>query len=245
MKIISLIFLFGLTVIAYGANLSLVDCTSGMGRVQNALVDNIEYTEFILKDKDIGCWSGDKGPRAGAPYWERIEYGQKDEDTLSKNKTHVIYFRVKFEEGFVGRKETFFQIHMYNKFYTDVPPMMLMWSLNNLIVAHPAYLKDLAKNWETLNWKVTDMYNDKSLKPLLINNYYNQWMNFRIKISPIVEEFGTVSITLNGKLIYFNPRFYIPTIGTPRIKYGIYRPGNENGNKTSKVLYSPIIINSE
>jgi hypothetical protein len=89
------------------------------------------------------------------------------------------------------------------------------------------------------------MYNDKSLKPLLINNYYNQWMNFRIKISPIVEEFGTVSITLNGKLIYFNPRFYIPTIGTPRIKYGIYRPGNENGNKTSKVLYSPIIINSE
>ena len=110
MKIISLVFLFGLTVIAYGANLSLVDCTSGMGRVQNVLVDNIEYTEFILKDKDIGCWSGDKGPRDGALYWERIEYGQKDEDTLSKNKTHVIYFRVKFEEGFVGRKETFFQI---------------------------------------------------------------------------------------------------------------------------------------
>ena len=46
-------------------------------------------------------------------------------------------------------------------------------------------------------------------------------------------------------IILDNVIVHFPKGGTPRIKYGIYRPGNLQGNNTSQILYSKINVNSK
>ena len=61
-------------------------------------------------------------------------------------------------------------------------------------------------------------------------------------------ETGYVTIYLNNDIIFNKIKTYFPKRGTPRIKYGIYRPGNLEGlegNNTSQILYSKINVNSK
>jgi hypothetical protein len=51
---------------------------------------------------------------------------------------------------------------------------------------------------------------------------YNKWLNFRIIISKIDNEKGILNVYLNEKHIYKD--LTTQKRGTPRIKYGIYRP---------------------
>ena len=53
-----------------------------------------------------------------------------------------------------------------------------------------------------------------------------------------------VTIFINDKIV-FDKVVHFPKRGTPRIKYGIYRPGNLQGNVTSQILYSKIKVNSK
>ena len=70
-------------------------------------------------------------------------------------------------------------------------------------------------------------------------------MNFKILISKIINEKGFVTIIINDNIILDNVIVHFPKGGTPRIKYGIYRPGNLQGNNTSQILYSKINVNSK
>ena len=97
-KIFLIIFFFIISTNVNSTTFEMSDCDISSGRVKTILQNNIEYKQFILNNKDKGCWSGDKLTRHLAPYWERIEYDKLD--TLLKNKRHVIEFNIKIEEGF-------------------------------------------------------------------------------------------------------------------------------------------------
>ena len=70
-------------------------------------------------------------------------------------------------------------------------------------------------------------------------------MNFKIVISKIINEKGSLTIFINDNKILDNAVVHFPKRGTPRIKYGIYRPGNLKVNNTSQILYSKIKVNSK
>jgi len=244
-KIFLIIFFFIISTNVNSTYFEMSNCEISSGRVKTILQNNTEYKQFVLNNKDIGCWSGDKGPRHGAPYWERIEYAQRD--TLSKEKRHVIEFNIKIEEGFKGKSENFFQIHNY----TNSNAKIQYNSKTNLHVYPSLMLKfdsgilraDFLKNE---NSHVKELVK-KNVKLADVENYYNKFHNFKIILSNLNEEksFGLITIFINGDKIFSEYPTFFPSAGTPRIKYGIYRPGNENGNNVSKILYSKIEVISE
>jgi len=238
-KIFLIIFFFIISTNVNSTYFEMSNCEISSGRVKTILQNNTEYKQFVLNNKDLGCWSGDKGPRHGAPYWERIEYAQRD--TLSKKKRHVIEFNIKIEEGFKGDRETFFQIHNYTNNNLNVYPSLMLKFNYGMLGA------DFLKNEYTHVYEVVK----KNVKLRDIENYYNNFYNFKIILSNIhsnVNEennFGLITIFVNGDKIFSEYPTFFPSAGTPRIKYGIYRPGNENGNNTSKILYSTLEVISE
>jgi hypothetical protein len=70
-------------------------------------------------------------------------------------------------------------------------------------------------------------------------------MYFKIVISKIINEKGFVTIFINDNIVFDKVVVHFPKKGTPRIKYGIYRPGNLKGNNTSQIVYSKIDVNSK
>ena len=87
-------------------------------------------------------------------------------------------------------------------------------------------------------------HEEKKFQTITINDFSKKWMNFKIVISKIINEKGFVTIFINDKIV-FDKVVHFPKRGTPRIKYGIYRPGNLQGNNTSQILYSKINVNSK
>jgi len=73
----------------------------------------IDDSSFTLSDKDKGGCPTDKIARHSAPYWERAELRQ--DGFLKKGEPYSIDTTLRFVEGFDGRRETFFQVHAYNK----------------------------------------------------------------------------------------------------------------------------------
>lgn len=217
------------------------NCKVPKGSIKKIKIDGEKYTLFTLKDKNKGGCSSDNKSRSGAPYWERAELAQRN--TLSKNKIHEISFKVKIDEGFTGERETFFQIHNYNKSAKSVWPSLMLKFDDGFYAStstHPSYLQ--------IDYMYADQkhyhLNKKNI-PLL--NLKNEWQYFRVILSKIDKntETGYVTIYLNNDIIFNKINTYFPKRGTPRIKYGIYRPGNLEGNNTSQILYSKIEINSK
>jgi hypothetical protein len=234
-KIFLIIFFFIISTNVNSTTFEMSDCDISSGRVKTILQNNTEYKQFILNNKDMGCWSGDKRPRHDAPYWERIEYAQRE--TLLKNKRHVIEFNIKIEEGFKGERETFFQIHNYtNSNFSIYPSLMLKFDQG-------MFRADFLRNNNSHVYE----HVKKVAKFRDVENYYNKFINFRIILSNLNDEnsFGLITIFINGDKIFSEYPTFFPSDGTPRIKYGIYRPGNESGNNTSKILYSSIEVTSK
>ena len=100
------------------------NCKVPKGSIKIIKINEEKYIQFTLKDKDKGGCSTDTNSRHGYPYWERAEYAQVN--TLSKKKNHEINFKVKILKGFLGQRETFFQIHNYNKNLLTVYPSIML-----------------------------------------------------------------------------------------------------------------------
>ena len=217
------------------------NCKVPKGLIKIVKIDGEKYTQFTLKDKDKGGCSTDKKSRSGAPYWERAELAQRN--TLSKNKIHEISFKVKIVEGFKGERETFFQIHNYNKSAKSVYPSVMLKFDDGFYAStstHPS------------NLQLDFMYVDQqhyhiNRKDIPLANLKSEWQYFKVILSKIDKntETGYVTIYLNNDIIFNEIKTYFPKKGTPRIKYGIYRPGNLEGNNTSQILYSKINVNSK
>ena len=227
------------------------NCKVPKGSIKTIKIDGEKYTQFTLKDKDKGGCSTDIKSRHGFPYWERAELAQRN--TLSKKKIHEISFKVKITEGFNGIGENFFQIHNYNKNLKAVyPSFMLKFDTGNFQELDVGnfqvnYLKDFIclEKKEKYCAKSAGGFGKKNFKTLTIDDFLNKWMNFKIVISKIINEKGSLTIFINDNKILDNAVVHFPKRGTPRIKYGIYRPGNLKVNNTSQILYSKINVNSK
>ena len=71
----------------------------------------------------------------------------------------------------------------------------------------------------------------KKFQTLATDNFLNKWMNFKIVISKIINEKGSLTIFINDNKVLDNAVVHFPKKGTPRIKYGIYRPGTLSQEK--------------
>ena len=257
-------------------------CGFPKNSVKKLSIEGKKYIQFTLKDKQKGCSATDRKPRHGSPYWERVEYAQVN--TLSKKKNNEINFKVKILKGFLGQRETFFQIHNYNENFMSVYPSLMFkfhtektndWSMcSPMEVYIPEYCygndgklipKTERKQNKSFSFFQIDYLTDftclkkkgkycakskgghekKKFQTITVNDFLNKWMNFKIVISKIINEKGFVTIFINDNIVFDKVVVHFPKRGTPRIKYGIYRPGNLKGNNTSQILYSKINVNSK
>lgn len=210
------------------------NCPVPSGSIGSIKTESEKFTLFKLNNGEVGGCSTDRKSRHGAPFWERVELAQRG--TLSKNKTHEIEFKIKILEGMTEDRETFFQIHNYrdNDSKNFYPSLMLKFSQQMLRVD---FLN--ANNSHAYEYIKNPIFRD-------LENYYNKFYNFKIIISNLETQnnFGETTIIVNNKLLFSGYPTFFPKDGTPRIKYGIYRPGNKEKNKTSSIQYSEIKIRS-
>jgi hypothetical protein len=184
--------------------------------------ENNKFIRFQLGDKDYGRCSSDGKRRSRAPYWERAEL--KQSSTLASNTKYELTFKIRFVEGFSGNRETFWQMHAYETFFQAKPPIMIKISEGNLIFAaqrvgggHDVYYSDI---------KIGDLI--------------GKWNNVKMKFD--TSENAEVSLFLNDKEVFLNLPFWVEACGTPHFKFGIYRPGNENGIKLSIIDFDKINV---
>jgi len=176
------------------------------------------FLRFTLNDKDKGISSGDRTPRHRAPYWERAELQQRA--YLSKDSNYEINFKVRFLEGFNGSRESFFQIHQWTENCQTGPTMMLKIHYGVLILSAK---KDSHK---LTNYYVGGIRTEPKIEDLL-----GKWNSLKIVYSAIENK---LTISLNESLIFENIEFVPDVCGIPHIKFGIYRPGDEDyPNNTS------------
>ena len=209
------------------------NCLVPPDSIKTVRLESKKFTLFKLHNGEVGGCSMDKQPRHNAPYWERVELAQRS--TLSKKKTHQIEFKIKILEGMTGDRETFFQIHNYrNNNSNFYPSLMLKFSQQLLRVD---FLN--AKGFLTYEYVKNPIFRD-------LENYYGKFYNFKIIISNLEAKnnFGQITVMVNNEVLFSDYPTFFPKDGTPRIKYGIYRPGNKKTNKTSSILYSKIKIYS-
>ena len=185
---------------------------------------NNNFIRFQLENKNYGKCLTDKKPRHGAPYWERAELKQKT--ILSRNKQYELSFNVRFVEGFLMNRETFFQMHSNNSSCNTGPSLMLKISNEKMVIQtrrrnSRAHFKDYTK--------------------IKLSDLIGKWNSFRIIL--YLSQKPTLSLNLNGKQILSNKTFAIKKCGTPHFKFGIYRPGNLlRKNLRSVVDFDKVIL---
>ena len=233
MKKITLLFLImvilsgcqTINTISKSGNLSFsTKCTIPKNSIKRFYEEEKEIIRFTLKNGQKGGCKNDRRGRHSAPYWERTEL--KQSSFLPKNINYEINFNVRFLKGFVGERETFFQIHQYNKGCNAYPTIMLKFDYNSLRL-------------DTLNVKPVYAHghwsSDVKIKKLL-----TKWQNFKI-IYNLKKK--NVSVFLNNDLLFKDIKFGIDSCGKSRIDYGIYRPGNKlRPIKTSIVDFDNIKV---
>ena len=160
---------------------------------------------FRLKDKDIGGCSSDSFARHSAPYWERIELKQGG---YLEEGEYSFAFDLKVEGGYSDRT-TIFQLHTYSSDCKSCKPFFML-KLNE-----DGTLSD--NNNSYIDTKIT------------LGNFYNIRLDFAVVEKFQLSKGGSsrVKVIINGKPV----KTYEPWWdgqGSPHIKFGIYRPGNED-----------------
>ena len=183
-----------------------------------------KFLRFQLKNMQKGGCKSDRKRRHGAPYWERAEL--KQNNFLHTNSTYEIKFKVRFLEGFKGNRETFFQIHQYNKGCSVYPTLMLKFHYRNLRL-------DALGHEPTYRHKHYTNYQFDSQKLL------KKWHEFKIIYD---DKKKKINVFLNKELIFDNIKYETDGCGQPHIKFGIYRPGSKYKLKTSVADFDDFVI---
>jgi len=174
--------------------------------------------KFRLANKDVGLCSSDKRRRHSAPYWERAELKQKE--ILKRNRKYQLDFSFKIVQGFSGSRETLFQLHNYKKGCKTSPAAMLKADNGKLVL----WLKEGGMTQQySLNLPVNDILLQQQRVRWIIDTHEN----------------ASISVLINGKLVIDSALMDLPLCGSPHLKFGIYRPGNEaDKNKTSEIEFA-------
>ena len=184
--------------------------------------ENNKFIRFQLGDKDYGGCRSDRMRRHGAPYWERAEL--KQSSTLASNTKYELAFNVRFVEGFSGNRERFWQINAYNSPCRAKSPINIEISVGNLTLTALKESGEYRMFFSGI--KISD----------LIGKWNNVKLNFDTTSSP------KFSLYLNDKQVFLNVPFWVEACDKPHFKFGIYRPGNENGIKLSIIDFDKINV---
>ena len=187
---------------------------------------------FILKEGDKGKCSTDNQSRNHAPFWERSEVRQKNSLRLG------YHYRIKVEvtllEGFLGERESFFQIHGWNGNCRAYPPMMMMFDRGKLKIWA---LRGVSGNGMGAGRGSHRSVQTQSLRVSSLKNVASDLViDFDTRTNP-----GRLSISLNGASIAHDVSVEFAPCAKPHIKMGIYRPGGK-GSGTSTVLFDNLLI---
>lgn len=201
--------------------------------VTKVKTDGDRKVRISLREGEVGKCSTDAKPRNNAPFWERAELRQ--DGYLKLGKVHRLNFEAIFQEGFTGRRETFFQIHGWNGTCHAYPPLMMMFDNKKLTVwALRGVSGDgiSGRNRGSAKDVVNGHISIGSLlgKPALFA------IEFDTRSRP-----GRLSVSLNGKTVVRNASIEFARCAKPYFKFGVYRPGG-SGSKTSTVLFDDIIL---
>ena len=186
------------------------------------------FMRFTLADGDKGGCVNDRTARHRAPYWERAEL--KQVGTLRKNKIYTIDAKLRFVEGFSGERESFFQIHAYNKGCKQAyPPIMIKFDSTH---TNTAVLTLNALN----KYKGHNSYRSG----MRIGETIGKWMGMKIILNTTHN--SSISVSIDDEKVFSDVPFWVEPCGILHVKFGAYRPGNMSGNVTSVVDFDTIRI---
>lgn len=198
------------------------NCQLPLNAISTIEENGNKFLRFELQNMQKGGCLSDREPRHSAPYWERAEL--KQSTFLDANSIYEIKFKVRFLEGFKGKRETFFQIHQSVPSCRTGPTTMLKFSTNRLRLDAKRDLKHHA-----------NYYSNTKLEELL-----NKWSKFKITYDG---KNKIINVFLNNDLIFRDITFVPMPCGRPHIKFGIYRPGSKyTPNITSKVDFDDVEV---
>ena len=191
--------------------------------------NNQRFARFTLSNGDKGGCINDKVARHSAMYWERAELRQ--DGMLRKGRAYTIDARLRFVEGFSGEKETFFQVHAYNRNCKQAyPPIMIKFD-NAFTDTAVITLRALQDSRRSNSYR----------SAIHIDDVLGDWMNMKVELDTIRE--NTVTVSIDGETVFSAIPFYIEPCGNLHIKFGAYRPGRVSGNVKSVVDYDSINVN--
>lgn len=170
---------------------------------------------------DVGGCQSDSSPRDGAPYWERAEIIQYD--TLLPGDRHLISFTATFDKGFVGKRETFFQIHGWSKSCPSAPLVMLQFDWRHL----QAQVLTLPPEDMAAAGAARGRLEQRLTRRPHIDDLRGRENQFDIQFDRSTRP-NRLTLLLNGEVLLENQEVYAMDCAEPRIKMGIYRPGGQN-----------------
>ena len=129
-----------------------------------------KFIRFQLEDRHYGGCDTDRMKRFGTPYRERAEVMQTN--SLKRNTKYELEFTVRFVEGFAGDRETFCQMHAFNKHCKKTfPPLMFKISQGRLLLAALRQGGSGHINYYT-NLKINDLLGKWSLFKLKFDTFF-------------------------------------------------------------------------
>lgn len=189
--------------------------------------------QVSLMPGDTGGCSSDQLARNGANYWERAEILQMGH--LADGVRNEVSFDVEFIEGFTGKRETFFQIHGWTPDCPAAPLIMAQfdWRVLKLLVLKPD------------NDAIDPQGSRGHLENALDQRISLQSLQGRVNRFRVILDRTTnpnhVDIVLNNRFLIEGEPVHTVSCAVPRLKIGIYRPGDVNP-ETSVALYDDVQI---
>lgn len=196
-------------------------------------IDGDRKVRMTLREGEVGRCSTDAKARHSAPFWERAELRQ--DGYLKIGKVHRLKFEAIFQEGFRGRRETFFQVHGWNGNCHAYPPLMMMFDREKLTIWA---LRNVSG--DGISRQNRGSHKDVASKLVSINSLLGKPSKFEVEFDTRRQP-GRLSVLLNGRAIVQSTSIGFANCAKPYFKFGVYRPGG-SGSKTSTVLFDNIIV---
>lgn len=205
-----------------------------------------KFLRLQLSDKQIGKCPSDNKIRNRAPYWERAEL--KQESTFKKNTSYEIKFKFRLIEGFQNNYEYIFQIHGYKSMKCNSPLLFIQTKGRNkhlrlLLSKYPYDRNDSISNLIKKGSFTKHKLATNNSHRIFVENILNKWVDIKFLIH-FKQTNGMLDMYFNGEKVLENQSFDMLRCQIPHIKFGIYRPGNDQSkNFTSIIDFDKFIVN--
>ena len=192
-----------------------------------------ERLQVTLHPGQQGSCSSDATASSGIPYWERAEVRQTPL-MAGGGVIHDIAFTVQFRDGWVGDRETFFQIHGFHATCNSSPILMMKWDDGFLDVD---VLRQLGQGGNPARGRHTQV----APTTIEVGDWMDRDIPFRVLYDSALN--GTVSVWMDGVPIVTGAALQTPACAQPHAKIGAYRP-HAVANETSRAWFHGITVAS-